>query len=78
MRRGNKKVIRKISLILLIIALCPFLLGAAPDHTSEFYVNDYADVLSDATEQQILNAAVKLANEFWGGPLTMILKKKNL
>ncbi len=63
MKRGNKKAIRKISLILLIIALCPFLLGAAPDHTSEFYVNDYADVLSDATEQQILNAAVKLANE---------------
>ena len=63
MKSGNKKAIRTISLVLLIIALCPFLLGAAPDHTNEFYVNDYADVLSDATEQQILNTAVKLANE---------------
>ncbi len=63
MNSGNKKAICTIWLILLIIALCPFLLGAAPDHTNEFYVNDYADVLSDATEQQILSTAVKLTNE---------------
>ncbi len=59
----NKKRIKKISLILFLIALCPLLLGAAPSHTNEFYVNDYADVLSDETEAEILNTAVSLANK---------------
>lgn len=63
MKNGNKKRISVVASILLIIALCPFLLGAAPSHTNEFYVNDYADVLSSETEQEILSTAVSLANE---------------
>ena len=29
-------------------------MGAAPDHTSEFYVNDYADILTPEAENKIL------------------------
>lgn len=52
-----------VALILLCLSLCPVALGAVPDHTSQFYVNDYADVLSDETESYILNTAVQLKNE---------------
>ena len=49
--------------ILCVVFLCPFLLGAAPSHTDIFYVNDYADVLSDETESQILSTAVDLERQ---------------
>ena len=50
-------------LILCILLLCPVLLGAAPSHTDIFYVNDYADVLSDETESHILSTAVDLERQ---------------
>lgn len=61
-KRNNRKLCR-IGLLLSLIALCPVLLGAAPSYTSEFYVNDYADVLSDETESHILSTALQLNNE---------------
>lgn len=63
MKKCNKQKLRRLSLLLSLIALCPVLLGAAPSHTSEFYVNDYADVLSDETESHIFDTAVQLDNE---------------
>ncbi len=63
MKKCNKRKLRRLSLLLSLIALCPVLLGAAPSHTSKFYVNDYADVLSDETESHILDTAVQLNNE---------------
>ncbi len=44
-------------LLAVIVALCPVLLGAAPSHTAEFYVNDYADVLTEETESYIFETA---------------------
>lgn len=45
-------------LLLLCIAIfCAALTGAAPSHTDLFYVNDYANVLSDETESRILSVA---------------------
>lgn len=52
-----------VALILLSLTLCPVAFGAVPSHTSKFYVNDYADVLSTETEQEIQSTAVSLANE---------------
>lgn len=49
--------------LILCIVLCPILLGAAPSHTDTFYVNDYADVLSDETEARILSTAVDLESK---------------
>lgn len=63
MKKGNKKRIAVVALILLIIALCPTVLGAIPQHTSEFYVNDFAGVLSSQTEQEIQSTAISLSNE---------------
>ncbi|MBR5442020.1 MAG: TPM domain-containing protein [Clostridia bacterium] len=62
MKKCNNRKFRRIALLLSLIALCPVLLGAAPSHTTEFYVNDYADVLSDETEAHILNTALQLDN----------------
>ncbi len=61
MTKGRKRV--SFLLILCILLLCPILLGAAPSHTDIFYVNDYADVLSDETESQILSTALDLKNQ---------------
>lgn len=52
-----------VALFVCFFALCPAVLGAVPNHTAEFYVNDYADVLSDETESYILSTAVQLKNE---------------
>ncbi len=62
-RVNNKKRIKGIFLLVLIIALCPVLLGAAPDHTNKFYINDYADVLSSETEEYIFETALNLDRE---------------
>lgn len=61
MTKERKRV--SFALILCILILCPILLGAAPSHTDIFYVNDYADVLSDETESHILSTAVELENQ---------------
>ncbi len=57
------KSFRFVILIVCIVAFCTFLIGAAPSHTTQFYVNDYADVLSAETETEILNTALSLNNE---------------
>ncbi len=46
-----------------VVVFCTFLVCAAPSHTTQFYVNDYADVLSAETETEILNTALSLNNE---------------
>lgn len=58
----DKKLLRCI-ILLLIVLLCPILTGAAPAHTQTFYVNDFADVLSQETEDEILSAALDLYNQ---------------
>lgn len=63
MVKANNKHFRYGVLIVCIIAFFTFLIGAAPSHTNDFYVNDYADVLSEETEQKILNTAVTMYND---------------
>ena len=46
-----------------VVCFSSFLMGAAPSHTTEFYVNDFANVLSAETETEILNTALSLNNE---------------
>lgn len=57
------KAFRFTTLLVLIIAFGTLLIGAAPSHTSDFYVNDYANVLSEETEEKILSTALALDNE---------------
>ncbi len=52
-----------ISLFILSISVFPVAAAEIPSPTSDFYVNDYADVLSEEAEQEIQNHAVSLANE---------------
>ncbi len=63
MAKSNNKHLRYGVLIVCIIAFCTFLTGATPSYTNEFYVNDYADVLSEETEKEILNTAVVMEND---------------
>lgn len=63
MATTNNKVLRYAVLIVCVIAFCAFLTGAAPSHTTEFYVNDYAEVLSEETEAEILSTAVTMYND---------------
>ncbi len=60
MKTRGKKRLKGIALLLVILALCPMLLGAVPSHTNEFFVNDYANVLSEETESYIQENAVSL------------------
>ncbi len=60
MKTRGKKRIKSIVLLLVILSLCPVLLGAVPSHTNEFFVNDYANVLSEETESYIQENAVSL------------------
>ncbi len=57
------KVFRFAVSLVAIVVFCTFLVCAVPSHTTQFYVNDYADVLSAETEAEILNNAVSLNNE---------------
>lgn len=52
-----------ITLFILAVSVCPVAAAKIPEPTSDFYVNDYADVLSEETEQEIQNHAISLANE---------------
>ena len=52
------------AVLVFALALCPTAFAkAVPNHTTEFYVNDFADVLSQETENEIQTHAVSLANE---------------
>ena len=44
------KVFRFAVSLVAIAVFCTFLICAVPSHTTQFYVNDYADVLSAETE----------------------------
>lgn len=57
------KVFRFAVSLVAIAVFCTFLICAVPSHTTQFYVNDYADVLSAETETEILNTALSLNNE---------------
>ena len=59
-----KKAALALTALLCLALLSSFALAAGvPSPTSNFYVNDYADVLSDATEQHIMDVSVSLAEE---------------
>ncbi len=61
MKTGYKKLIYSIVFIFICITLlCPVAFCKTPEPTSDFFVNDYADILSDETEQEIQNTAVQL------------------
>ncbi len=60
--RSKKRVVKFLS-ILCIIALCSVLMGAAPDHIADFYVNDYADILSTEAEEKIVAIGDDLCDE---------------
>lgn len=63
MRICNKKRVRQLLLALFIIALCPVISFAVISPTNDFYVNDYANVLSEETENHILRASKQLETE---------------
>lgn len=60
---ARKKIKLHLALILCIGLFFSVLSGSVPSHTTDFYVNDYADVLSDETESHIMSTAVQLENE---------------
>lgn len=57
-----KKIFFKLSIItiLCLIILFPTITKAVVEPTSQFYVNDYANILSDSTEQYIIEKNVAL------------------
>jgi len=60
-----KKRIRAITLLVILLSLYTPMTFAAtyPQPTSNFYVNDFADILSADTEQAIMDASVPLAQQ---------------
>jgi len=52
-----------ILVVLLVLNSVPVLAAGIPDPTSNFYVNDFANVLSDSTEQMIMQDSVALADK---------------
>lgn len=63
MKICNKKRVKQLLLALFIIALCPVISFAIISPTYDFYVNDYANVLSEDTENHILRAVTQLEAE---------------
>ena len=59
----NKKVLKIIMLIFCILAFYYSNVQAVVSPTSNFYVNDYADVLSKQTEEYIMNTNIELNNK---------------
>ena len=64
-RMQKQKSTFSIVLLLVIILFTSPLNFAAtyPDHTSQFYFNDFAGILSNDTEEQIMSVAVPLAEK---------------
>ena len=60
---SNKKFFRIIMLIFLILAFYSANVKAIVKPTSEFYVNDYANVLSKETKEYIINTNIDLNNK---------------
>ncbi len=64
MKTIYKKIICSIVFIFICVTLlCPVAFCKTPEPTNDFFVNDYADILSDETEQEIQNTAVQLYTE---------------
>ena len=59
----NKKILKIIMLIFCILAFYYTSVQAVVDQTSNFYVNDYANVLSKETEEYIMNTNVELESK---------------
>ena len=61
---SKKKIIIKVLLIFFIIFnLLPIKSLAIVSPTAEFYVNDYANLLSEETKEYIINTNVSLHNQ---------------
>lgn len=58
----NKKIIG-VTLLSIILLLFPITSLAMVEPTSEFYINDYANILSEEVKQDILNKSVALEKE---------------
>ncbi len=52
---------KKLSLVLLLLLILPFVCSLSP--TKEFYVNDYANVLTEEQEKKMISSAANLAKE---------------
>ena len=65
MKKHRSKIICCVfALLIFTIALGPAAAAkAVPDYSREFYVNDFANVLSEETESEIQTHAISLANE---------------
>ena len=59
----NKKIIKIIMLIFCILAFYYTMSYAVVEPTSNFYVNDYANVLTPETEDYIMNTNIELNNK---------------
>ena len=58
----NKKIIG-VTLLSIILLLFPITTLAMVEPTSEFYINDYANILSEEVKQDILNKSVALEKQ---------------
>lgn len=65
MGKGLKKLNKlMVAVVLLAMIIAPVTFGQSyPKATSNFYVNDFANILSSETEQSIMDASVPLAEE---------------
>lgn len=64
-----KKIVKVVALVLAFIALWILLtpiVFAMPSATSDFYVNDFANVFSDEEKQHLMDNAISLANDYDG------------
>ena len=58
-----KKTIVALLILSMLLSMSMIFGQSYPSHTSAFYVNDYADILSTETEEAIMNISVPLAQE---------------
>lgn len=60
---AKRNIAIHLSLILCVIIFFSVLSGSVPSHTADFYVDDYAEVLSEETKSHIMSTAVQLEKE---------------
>ena len=63
MLASNKRILKIIMLIFIILAFYYQTAKAVVEPTNMFYVNDYANVLSSETKEYIMNTCVELQNK---------------
>lgn len=71
MNKENSKILRIVSIIILLILITKSYIVFASDikveaQTSQFYVNDFADIFTEEQEQQLMQKAVDLAESYNG------------